>query len=148
MAQFPPDAMHVIYTKEGKNRELIDERFSFFDGLFVGQPNGKVSVIAVEKNSKAEQGGVKAGDEIVSVGGIAVNNDLPTFAAAYASAKKLARDNEADNYPMTLRNKEGERTAAIPLPPKFKNALMNDFFNERPKPDKPDTSPPSALKAP
>ena len=27
---------------------MIDERFSFFDGLFIGQPNGKVTVIAVE----------------------------------------------------------------------------------------------------
>ncbi len=54
MAQYPTDAMHLIYSPTGKNQDLHDERFSFFDGLLVGLPDGKVTVLAV---GKAEQGG-------------------------------------------------------------------------------------------
>jgi len=129
MAQYPTDIMHLIYSTTGKDHDLDDERFNFFDGLFVGQPNGKVTVLAVEKESKAEQSGIKAGDEIVSVGGISIQSDLATFATAFASAKKIAAENEIASYPMTLRS-EGSaetRTVNIAMPPKIKSSLMEGF---------------------
>ena len=129
MAQYPTDAMHLIYSSTGKNQDLHDERFSFFDGLLVGLPNGKVTVLAVEKESKAEQAGIKAGDEIVSVGGVSTQNDLAAFAAAYSAAKKTATDNEVDSYPMTIHS-EGQaepRQVNIPMPPKIKGGLMDGF---------------------
>jgi predicted metalloprotease with PDZ domain len=129
MAQYPTDAMHLIYSPTGKNQDLDDEHFSFFDGLLVGLPNGKVTVLAVEKESKAEKAGIKAGDEIVSVGGASTQNDLAAFAAAYSTAKKTAKENEVDSYPMTLRSegKAETRTVNIPLPPKLKSGLMDGF---------------------
>jgi len=129
MAQYPTIAMHLIYSPTGKNQDLDDEHFSFFDGLLVGLPNGKVTVLAVEKGSKAENAGIKAGDEIVSVGGVSTQNDLTTFAAAYASAKKTATDNEVSSYPMTIRS-EGSaetQTVNIPMPPKITGGLMDGF---------------------
>jgi hypothetical protein len=129
MAQYPTVAMHLIFSPTGKDQDLDDERFSFFDGLFVGLPNGKVTVLAVEKESKAEKTGIKAGDEIVSVGGASTQNDLAAFAAAYAAAKKIAKENEAESYPMTLRS-EGNaatRQVNIPMPPKIKGGLMEGF---------------------
>jgi len=135
MAQYPTDAMHLIYSPTGKNQDLSDERFSFFDGLFVGLPNGKVTVVAVEKESKAELAGIKAGDEIVSVGGISTRNDLGAFAGAYASAKKNATDDEVDTYPMIVRSegKSETRTVDIAMPPKIKGGLMDGFLNSPPK---------------
>jgi len=88
-----------------------------------------VTVIAVEKESKTEKAGIKAGDEIVSVGGVSTQNDLTAFAAAYASAKKIATDNEVSSYPMAIRS-EGDaetRTVNIPMPPKIKSGLMDGF---------------------
>jgi len=129
MAQYPTDIMHLIYAPTDKNQDLNDERFNFFDGLFVGLPDGKVTVLAVEIDSKAEKAGIKAGDEIVSVGGISTQNDLATFAGAYSSAKKAATENEAVSYPMTLRS-EGNaatRTVNIPMPQKIKSGLMDGF---------------------
>jgi membrane-associated protease RseP (regulator of RpoE activity) len=131
MAQYPTDIMHLIYSPTEKNQtqNLHDERFSFFDGLFVGLPNGKVTVIAVEKESKAEKAGIKAGDEIISVGGTPLQNDLTTFAAAYSAAKKIATDNEVSSYPMTIRS-EGDANARpinISMPPKIKSSLMDGF---------------------
>jgi len=129
MAQYPTDVMHLIYSPTGKNQDLNDERFNFFDGLMVGLPNGKVTVLAVEKESKAEKAGIKAGDEVVSVGGISTQNDLSTFAGAYASAKKSATDNEVESYPMSIRS-EGStetRTVNIAMPPKIKGGLMDGF---------------------
>jgi predicted metalloprotease with PDZ domain len=129
MAQYPTDAMHLIYSPTGKNQDLHDERFNFFDGLFVGLPDGKVTVIAVEKASKADKAGIKAGDEIVSVGGIPTRNDLTAFAGAYASAKKTAMDNEAESYPMTIRPKDKTETETvnIAMPPTIKGGLMDEF---------------------
>ena len=136
MAQYPTIAMHLIYSPTGKNQgilgkkeDLHDERFNFFDGLLVGLPNGKVTVLAVEKESKAEKAGIKAGDEIVSVGGASTQNDLAVFAAAYGTTKNIATENETSSYPMTIRS-EGSaeaRSVNIPMPPKIKSGLMDGF---------------------
>ena len=134
MAQLPTESMHLIYASKGSDHELSDERFSFFDGLFVGEPNGKVTVIAVEKESKAESAGIKAGDEIVSVGGIPTQDDLATFAAAYATAKRTAKENEVPSYPMTIRaGGTGDVHAVnLAMPPKITGGLMNDFTTPPP----------------
>jgi hypothetical protein len=129
MAQMPTDAMHLIYSPTGKNGDLRDERLNFFDGLFVGSPDGKVTVLAVEKESKAEAAGIKAGDEIVSVGGTPTQDDLNVFAGAYAHAKQVATDNEVDSYPMTIRSEGSAETRQVPIamPPKIKSSLMDGF---------------------
>jgi hypothetical protein len=141
MAQYPTDSMHLIYSGAGKTNDLKDERFSFFDGLFVGLPDGKVTVIAVEKTSKADKAGLKAGDEILAVGGISTQSDLATFASAYATAKKVATENAMESYTMTFsRGSSGSQTANILLPPKLSGSLMNDFFDSG-KPKKQETPP-------
>ena len=129
MAQYPTDAMHLIYSPTGKDQDLSDERFSFFDGLFVGLPTGRVTVIAVEKESKAAKAGIKAGDEIVSVGGIPTQDDLSIFASAYATAKKTATDNEVSTYPMTIRpgGSGAAQQVSIAMPPTIKSGLMDGF---------------------
>ncbi len=135
MAQYPTDQMHLIFSPTGKDQDLEDERFYFFDGLFLGQPDGKLRVVAVEKRSYADQAGLKAGDEIVAVGGIPTQDNPATFVSAYATAKKIANENEADTYSMTIvpAGKGGTETVSVPLPPKIKSGLMDDFF------DKPDS---------
>jgi hypothetical protein len=143
MAQYPTDAMHLIYSTTGTTRDLHDERFSFFDGLFVGQPDGKVTVIAVEKDSKADKAGLKAGDKILAVGGISTQSDLDAFALAYATAKKTATENELPNYTVTFSRTGEAQTANIPLPPKLSGSLMNNFFDSD-KPQKKEAPPPPA----
>jgi len=127
MAQYPTDAMHLIYSPSGKDQDLDDERFSFLDGLFVGLPNGKVTVLAVEDGSKADQAGVKAGDEIVAVGGIPAENSLDKFAVAFATARDKAKDNEAAGYAMTVRSggDGAARTVTIARPPSLKSNFLN-----------------------
>jgi membrane-associated protease RseP (regulator of RpoE activity) len=143
MAQYPTDTMHLIYSRTGTDRDkdMGDERFSFFDGLFVGAPDGKVTVIAVEKESKAELAGIKAGDEIVSVGGTPTQGSLLAFASAYATAKRTATDNEVPNYPMIVRSGTGEvRSVNIAMPPSLKGGLMDGFDSQlgpTPTPPKP-----------
>jgi hypothetical protein len=129
MAQYPTDSMHLIYKLPGKDQDLKDERFGFFDGLFVGLPNGKVTVLAVEKESKSEAAGIKAGDEILSVGGFSTQNDLATFASDYATAKRIAKENEIATYPLVIRSEGGTdtHTANVPMPPRIRGGLMDDF---------------------
>jgi C-terminal processing protease CtpA/Prc len=124
--------MHLIYSTTGSTRDLHDEMFRFFDGLFVGSPNGKVSVIAVEKDSKADQAGIQAGDEIDSVGAYPTHDDLLTFANAYAAAKKDSKDNEVGNYAVALRGADGAmRSVNINMPLRIRGGLM-DGFSDKP----------------
>jgi predicted metalloprotease with PDZ domain len=127
MAQYPTDAMHLIYSPTGKDQDLSDERFSFLDGLFVGLPGGKVTVLAVEDGSKAEKAGLKAGDEIVAVGGIPTRNDLETFSSAFIDARAKAKEDELPSYAMTVRSagKPEARTVEIGMPPSLKSTFLN-----------------------
>jgi len=128
MAQLPTDQAHLIYSPTGQTIDMVDERFSFFDGLLVGLPDGKVTALAVENGSYADKAGIKAGDEIVSVGGIPVQNDLLTFAKSYAATKKDAHDQEVSSYAMVVRTPGKEaRPVKVPLPPSLKGGLMQGF---------------------
>ncbi len=130
MAQYPTDAMHLIYAPGGNNLALRDEIFSFFDGLLVGMPDGKsVTVLAVETDSHADHAGLKAGDEIVAVGGIPTQGDLAKFASGYAATKKAAHENETSSYSMTIRadGKGDAHNIDIGMPPSLKGGLMDGF---------------------
>jgi len=129
MAQFPTDNMHLIYSVSGKSNDLSDQKFSFFDGLLIGLPDGKVTALAVENKSRSDQAGIKAGDEIISVGGVPIQNDLVTFANAYAAAKKNAKETNASNFPITVRSpgKAETRTLTVSMPPTIKSSLMDGF---------------------
>lgn len=129
MAQLPTDSMHLIFLPNpNDNRNLQDEHFSFFDGLFIGLPDGKVTALAVENDSHADRAGIKADDEILSVGGTPVQGDLSRFANAYAATKKNATDSDATSYPMVVKSPGKEpRTVNIPMPPSLKGGLMDGF---------------------
>ena len=129
MAQFPTEQMHLIYSPNAKGAgDLADQRFSFFDGMLVGQPDGSnVAVLAVENGSKADEAGIKAGDEIVTVGGKPTQHDLPTFAREFADARQDARDTSAASYALTVRSPGQSDTHIIniAMPPQIKGLLMN-----------------------
>jgi hypothetical protein len=132
LAQFPTESSHLIYSPTDKDTDLHDEVFHFFDGLFIGAPNGKVTVIAVERESVTEKAGIKAGDEIVSVGAYPTKDDLMTFARGYAAAKDDARSSEASSYALVLRGADGKtRTAAVAMPMRIRGGLM-DGFSDKP----------------
>jgi membrane-associated protease RseP (regulator of RpoE activity) len=132
LAQYPTESAHLMYSPTAQDTNLHDEVFNFFDGLFVGLPNGKVTVIAVEKESAAEKAGIKAGDVIVSVGAYSTKDDLMTFANAYSAGKKDANEAGASSYAMVLRGADGTtRTASVALPMRIHGGLM-DGFNDKP----------------
>lgn len=127
LAQYPTDYIHIMYglPRKDKEEDIVDQIFSFFDGLFLGLPDGKVTVIAVEDKSKAEQAGIKAGDEIISVGGQPVNGNLNTFANAYAQAKDAAQFSQQATYAMVVRSPgAAERTAQLAMPPNLNTDLL------------------------
>jgi hypothetical protein len=125
LAQLPTDVIHLIYSPTGKDRtvDLVDTSFSFFNGMFVGSPDGGVQVLAVEQGSYAEQAGIKAGDDILSVNGVPMNGDLQFFSTTFAAVKKAAREEERTSFPMTVRSGGVTRTVAMPLTPTIKNFL-------------------------
>lgn len=139
-AQLPTELLHLIYSPTASDGNLKDERFNFFDGLFVGSPSGRVTVIAVEKESVAEKAGMKAGDTILAVGKYPTKDDLITFANDYAAAKGDAKTDEAPYYTMSLIGADGKaRTANLAMPMRLHGGLMDGFS---------DTPPPSPSSSP
>ncbi len=126
LAQLPTDAIHLIYSQTGDELNLDDERFDFFDGLFVGSPSGGATVLAVENGSKSEKAGIKAGDQILSVGGRPIPGDLAAFPGIYIAARKDAEDSHAANFPVVVRStgEAGSHTVNMTTPPTFKSMLM------------------------
>ena len=132
MAQYPTEQMHLIYSPTDKDSNLKDEMFHFFDGLFLGSPDGKVTVVAVEKESVASKAGMKAGDTIVAVGAYPTHDDLLTFSTGYGAAKRDAKESGAPAYTLTLRNADGTtRTANLAMPLRLNGGLM-DGFSDKP----------------
>lgn len=128
MAQFPTDDIHLIYSPTGKDQDLDDQRFNFFDGMLIGLPNGKVTVLAVEKKSRADVAGIKAGDEILAVGSTPIKGDLTAFATSFAAAKTNAEETNATTYPISVAAPGAPaRTALLNMPPTLKNNLMQGF---------------------
>ena len=101
-----------------------DVVWKLFDGLFVGLPDGKVTVLAVENESKADKAGLKAGDEILAVGGIPTRNDLDAFSAAFAAIRAKAREDELPSYSLTVRS-EGK-------PDAFERDIIERIFSRHP----------------
>jgi hypothetical protein len=128
LAQLPTDNLHLIYSMSGDNRNLDDERFSFFDGMFLGSPVGGVSVLAVEIGSKAEQAGFKAGDQILVMSGTPVS-DLGAFPGLWAAAKEKAKYDNATSFPFVVRStgESGNHTLNLAMPPTIKSQLMEGF---------------------
>jgi hypothetical protein len=128
LAQLPTDSLHLIYSISGDNRHLDDQRWNFFEGLFLGSPAGAVSVLAVEIGSKADKAGFKAGDEILAVGGINVPN-LEGFSDVYAKARQNAKDVNAESFSFVVRSagENGDRTLKMTMPPTIKSQLMEGF---------------------
>jgi hypothetical protein len=129
MAQYPTDDMHIIYSPTGTNQDLVDQKFSFFDGLLIGQPDGKVTALAVENGSRADKAGFKAGDEIIAVGGTPIQNNLETFANAHAAARENARETNAASFPVTVRSvgKSEMHVLNLGAPLTIKSSLMEGF---------------------
>jgi hypothetical protein len=126
IAQYPTDVMHLIYSPTGGDRdsELVDTSFSFFDGMFIGSPNGGVQVLAVEKGSYADRAGVKAGDEITAVGDVPMRGDLSSFAATFSAVKRAATDNQLTSFSITIRSAgRAPHQVALAEPPSIKSFL-------------------------
>jgi hypothetical protein len=128
LAQLPTDSIHLIYSMSGDNRNLDDERWNFFEGLFLGSPSGGASVLAVEIGSKSAQAGFKAGDQILAVGGINVPS-LEAFPDVYVKARQNAQDGNATSFPFVVRSQgeSGTHTLNMAMPPTIKSQLMEGF---------------------
>jgi hypothetical protein len=127
MAQLPTDSLHLIYCPTpNDNRNLDDERFDFYEGLLLGSPTGKVTVLGVEVGSKADEAGFKAGDDVVSVGGIPMPDNLEAFPQIYVRARQTAKDNNADSMVFVVRAQGASttRTLNLAMPPQIKSLLM------------------------
>jgi hypothetical protein len=126
LEQLPTDIAHLIYSQTGDELNLDDQRFDFFDGLFLGSPAGVVTVLAVENGSKADKAGIKAGDQLLSVNGRVLPGDLAAFPETYVAARKDAEGIHASSFPVVVRStgEAGSHTVNMATPATIKSMLM------------------------
>jgi len=128
LAELPTDTLHLIYSRDGTNQNLDDERIDFYEGLFLGSPSGGVSVLAVETGSKADEAGFKAGDRIMAVGGRPMGPDPESFPPLWSTGREAAKEANAASFDFTVQSPSGAtRTVHLPMPASFKSQLMDDF---------------------
>jgi hypothetical protein len=126
LEQLPTDIAHLIYSQTGDELNLDDERFDFMDGLFLGSPSGGVTVLAVENGSTSDKAGIKAGDQILSVNGRPVPEDLGVFPNVYIAARRDAEESHAMSFPVVVRSAgaAANHTVNVATPPTIKSMLM------------------------
>ena len=107
--------------------DLIDVHFDFPEGMFLAEIDGSVRVLAVEKNSKAMQMGIKAGDVILKIGGISVGNTLEGFAKAYSATKRALETSGKKTFPIAYRpgGTGAETTGEVKAPATLKGSIMD-----------------------
>jgi hypothetical protein len=127
MAQLATVNLHLIYSPTGDNRNLEDTRLDFYEGLLLGSPTGKVTVLAVEIGSKADKAGFKAGDDIVSIDGTPMPDNLESFPPIYVVARQKAQDDNAASFQFVVRSAGQTRTLDLAMPPRIKSMLMQGF---------------------
>jgi hypothetical protein len=128
LAQLPTDAAHLIYSTNGDDLHLRDQHIDFLDGLFLGSPTGGVTVLAVENGNKTDVAGIKAGDQILSVGGKPVPSDLADFPTFYVAVRKEAEDGHETSFPMVVRSpgEAGSHTVNVATPTTIKSMLQGE----------------------
>ncbi len=119
MEQISVEEMHLICRKQaGVHVRYWEETFQFFDGMFIGLPNGKITVLSVVNSSPAASGGIVAGDQITAVGGTPVST-LQDFVKAFDATKTDAEDYKKPNYSLKIVSQGTAKDVAVPMPPRF-----------------------------
>ena len=98
----------VVYGLPDKTRPQ-SATLDFPEGMFLGEADGHVRVLALTDDSRALEGGVQPGDEIRSLAGKFPVATLEDFLKAYASIKQAAKESGQSSYTIEVwRASEGK----------------------------------------
>jgi hypothetical protein len=130
--------LHIVYLNP-ETMKLTDEPINFPEGLVLAEVEGKVTVLAVEKEGAGAAAGLKADDQILSVGGSPMNGNLLTFLNALHAAKKAAEDSPARAVALNVRNPKDntERIAQLKLPISLNSSFLDSPLSDPTSLDKP-----------
>jgi hypothetical protein len=107
--------------------ELRQETFSLVQGLFLGQKNHAVIILAVEKDSPGDKAGLLAGDEILKIGGTDVSGNLENTLNLERTSRLTSQASSKPSIPWIIRKADGsgESEVAIRTPPSLKGSLFD-----------------------
>lgn len=113
-----------VYQEPGSN-DVKMELFDFPQGMFLGQQSGKVRVLALQKAGLAYSVGMRAGADILSINGQALNGTLKDFVEKYSAAydKEKSASRRID-IAYLQKGEEKEKIFTISLP----RSLDQDFW--------------------
>ncbi|MDR0532783.1 MAG: hypothetical protein LBH01_02400 [Verrucomicrobiales bacterium] len=128
---------NILVFQHPGSEQLTVDLFSFPQDLFLGESNGKITVLAVRKESQSEKLGISAGATLSAMNGKPLAN-LEDFRSRYFNEKTSLED---QNKPMVmtfiLKGETTPKDLTYKLPISLNsNALMMDLPdpNTAPKP--------------
>lgn len=99
--------MRVVWV-DPTTMELYDHNIELPYGLLVGKKGGRfVDVLAVERGSRGEAAGVKPGDKIREIEGVAMTGDLIYFANTLLEKKKASELSSKGGVTLVLQDEAG-----------------------------------------
>lgn len=123
----PTTAYYVAIQSSPEAKPQVVQ-FRFPDSLVLTERDGILRVRAVGNGSAMAKAGMKAGMELVAVGGEALTGGLATYPRALSRAREAAQL-EGRTVPLTVRLPGGEtRDLALGVPRSLKNP--NDLFSD------------------
>jgi hypothetical protein len=119
---------NILVFQHPGSEQLTVDLFSFPQDLFLGEINGKITVLAVRKESQSEKLGISAGATLTAMNGKPLTN-LEDFRNRYFNEKKNLED---QNKPMVmtfiLKGESTSKDLTYKLPISLNsNALMMDL---------------------
>ncbi len=125
--QNTPD-LRMVYQIPGET-DFHEVVLSLIHGLFLGQKEGKVMVLAVEKRSTAFHSGFVAGDEILKINEVEIGGDLKKYWETYYAAKTTAERSPKREIIFSIKSgKEGVPVArTIRVAPSLKGNALDLF---------------------
>lgn len=142
--------MRVVWV-DPNTMELYDHNIELPYGLLVGKKGGRfVDVLAVERGSRGEAAGVKAGDKIREVEGVAMTGDLKYFANTILEKKKASELSSKGGVTLVLQDEGGnirEVLLKAPTSATFSSGVLDVTLDdlgvtEEPVAEKKDEPPP------
>ncbi|PTX99605.1 hypothetical protein DB346_17395 [Verrucomicrobia bacterium LW23] len=118
--------LRLVYLKTDPV-DLMDVHFDFPEGMFLGEIDGAVRVISVEKQSRAAGLGIKAGDVITKLGGNPVGGTLEGFIKAYSGLKRSLETSGKATMAISYRpgGTGAETTGETKAPATLKKSIMD-----------------------
>ncbi len=112
----PADDYYLVYQMDSESEPRYAQ-VEFLDGMFLVAREGRATIAGILPGSRAAEGGLKAGDQIVSLNGMPFNQHLREFFKFYLLLERqLGKEGKALNIRVVDSGSGEERQVTLAAP--------------------------------